>query len=174
MNWEAISAISELVGAIAVVMTLLYVAKEIKQNTENTAAVGFQTWQSDSAAHWLAMASNRELGGELTACFADSRNLSEDSWIPVGSWMLNNLRQYQTTFILHEKGMIDDDLFEVEMRMAARNLKIPGIRQWWNAGGKNQMLPRFRKALESFDPGSGAHWAWTKETGFVSRDEIGD
>ena len=58
--------------------------------------------------------------------------------------------------------------------MAARNLKIPGIRQWWDAGGKNQMLPRFARALEVFDPGKGSHWVWTKETGYVSRDEIGD
>jgi hypothetical protein len=172
MNWETIGAISELVGAIAVVVSLIYLAKQIKQNTQSTEAAGFQTWQSDSSAHWLAIANNRELGGDVAACLADSRNLSEESWIPVGSWLLNNIRQYQTTFVLHEKGMIEDDLFALEMRMAARNLHIPGIRQWWDAGGKNQMLPRFRQALESMDAGDGAHWAWAKETGFVSRDEI--
>ena len=75
---------------------------------------------------------------------------------------------------MHEKGLIDDDLFEVEMRMAARNLKISGIRQWWDAGGRNQMLPRFGQAIESIDPGTDAHWAWTKELGYVSIDEIGD
>jgi hypothetical protein len=174
MNWEAISAVSELIGAIVVIVTLLYVAKEIKQNTESNEAVGFQTWQSDSAAHWLAIAANQELGRDVAACLNDSKNLSEDSWIPVGSWLLNNIRQYQTTYMLHEKGMIEDDLYEVEMRMAARNLRIPGIRQWWDAGGKNQMLPRFSQALESFDPGPDAHWAWTKESGYVSRDEIKD
>jgi hypothetical protein len=174
MNWESIGAISELVGAAAVVVSLLYLAKQIKQNTVSTEAVGFQTWQSDSAAHWLAMADNRELGRDVAACMYDSRNLSDDSWIPVGSWLLNNLRQYQTTFILHEKGVIDDDLFAVEMRMAARNLSIPGIRQWWDAGGRNQMLPKFAQAVEAFDPGEGAHWAWTKETGFVSTDQVED
>jgi hypothetical protein len=172
MDWEIIGATSELVGAVAVVVSLLYLAKQIKQNTESTEAAGFQTWQSDSAAHWLAMANNRELGRDVAACLEDSRNLSEESWIPVGSWLLNNMRQYQTTFVLHEMGMIEDDLFALEMRMAARNMHIPGIRQWWDAGGKNQMLPRFRLALESIDPGEDAHWAWTKEMGFVSRDQI--
>ena len=174
MNWETIGAVSELVSAVAVVVSLLYLAKQIKQNTESTEAAGFQTWQSDSAAHWLAMAGNRELGREVAACLKDSKNLSEESWIPVGSWLLNNIRQYQTTFILHEKGMIEDDLFQVEMMMAARNLHIPGIRQWWEAGGRNQMLPRFRQALESMPPGDDAHWAWTKDRGFVSRDEISE
>jgi hypothetical protein len=62
MNCEAIGAISELVGAAAVVVTLLYLVKQINQNTESTEASGYQAWQSDSAAHWLAMANNRELG----------------------------------------------------------------------------------------------------------------
>ena len=172
MNWEAIGAIGDLVGAAAVVATLLYLVKQIKQNTESTKAFGLQTWQSDSSAHWLTTASNRELGRDGAAMQYDSRNLSDDSWIAVGCWLLNNFRQYQTTFLLHERGVVDDDLFTVEMRMAARNLQIPGIRQWWNAGGRNQMSPRFTEALEAFDPGKGANWAWTKETGFVSTDEI--
>jgi hypothetical protein len=117
------------------------------QSTENTKAFGLQTWQSDSSAHWLTTASNRDLGRDGAAMQYDSRNLSDE-------------------------GVVDDELFTVEMRMAARNLQIPGIRQWWNAGGRNQMSPRFTEALEAFDPGKGANWAWTKETGFVSSDEI--
>lgn len=174
MNWEAIAGISELVGAIGVVISLLYLAKQIKQNTESTEAAGFQAWQTDSAAHWLATAGNQDLGRAVAAGLDDSKNLSKDNWLVVGSWLLNNIRQYQTTFILHERGMIDDDLFAVEMRMAARNLQIPGVWQWWQAGGKNQMLPRFRQALESMEPGDDAHWAWTEEQGFVSRDEVDD
>ena len=174
MDWEAIGAIGELMGATAVVVTLLYLVKQIKQNTESTEAVGLQTWQSDSTAHWLSMAENRELSRDAATCMYDSRNLSDDNWIQVGCWFLNNFRQYQTTFIMHERGVVDDELFGVEMRMAARNLQAPGIRQWWDAGGRNQMSPRFTEALEAFDPGEGANWAWTKETGFVSIDKIGD
>ncbi len=172
MNWEAIGAIGELMGATAVVVTLLYLVKQIKQNTESTEAVGLQTWQSDSTAHWLSMAENRELSRDAATCMYDSRNLSDDNFIQVGAFMLNNFRQYQTTFIMHERGVVDEELFVVEMRMAARNLQIPGIRQWWDAGGRNQMIPRFTKYLEAFDPGEDANWGWTKETGFVSWDRI--
>jgi hypothetical protein len=172
MNWEAIGAISELIGAAAVVATLLYLVKQIKQNTESTDAVGLQTWQSNSSAHWLSMAENPELARAVTTSIYDSRDLSDDNWIQAGCWWLNNFRQYQTTFIMHERGVVDDELFVVEMRMAARNLKAPGIRQWWDVGGKNQMIPRFVKCLEEFDPGEDSNWAWTKETGFVSVDQI--
>ncbi len=73
---------------------------------------------------------------------------------------------------MHERGVVDDELFIVEMRMAAGNLQIPGVRQWWDAGGRNQMIPRFTQYLEAFDPGEDSNWLWTKETGFVSVDQI--
>ncbi len=39
MNWEAISAIGEIVGALAVVITLVYLAIQIReQNRESRAA----------------------------------------------------------------------------------------------------------------------------------------
>ncbi len=35
MNWEAIGAIGELLGAVAVVLTLAYLAVQVRQNSEN-------------------------------------------------------------------------------------------------------------------------------------------
>ena len=172
MNWEAIGAIGELMGATAVVVTLLYLVKQIKQNTQSTEAVGLQTWQSNSTAHWLALAGNRELGQAVATCVYDSRDLSDDTWTQVGAFWLNNFRQFQTTFVMHERDVVDDELFVVEMRMAAQNLKISGVRQWWDAGGRNQLIPRFAKYLDKFDPGEDSNWLWTKETGFVSADQI--
>ncbi len=99
INWEAIGAIGELMGATAVVVTLLYLVKQIKQNTESTDAVGLQTWQSNSTAHWLARAENRDLGRAVATSIYDSRDLSDDTWLQVGCMWLNNFRQYQTTFI---------------------------------------------------------------------------
>jgi hypothetical protein len=43
MNWEAISAVGRLVGAVAVLVTLIYLAVQIRQNT---AAVATATCES--------------------------------------------------------------------------------------------------------------------------------
>ncbi len=42
MNWEAIGAIAELVRAIAVVASLLYLAIQVRQNAEVNRATAFQ------------------------------------------------------------------------------------------------------------------------------------
>ena len=34
MNWNVVVAVSEVVGAVAVIVTLIYLAAQIKQNTQ--------------------------------------------------------------------------------------------------------------------------------------------
>ncbi len=44
MNWETISAISEAVGAVAIVATLIYLAIQIRQNTASVKGSAYQQW----------------------------------------------------------------------------------------------------------------------------------
>ena len=41
MNWDAIGAIAERLGAIGVVVSLLYLATQIRQNTKSVRAAAF-------------------------------------------------------------------------------------------------------------------------------------
>src|SRR5215467_14203662 len=58
VNWEAISAIGQIVGAIALVVSLIYVASEVRRNTRAThlAAIrsmhdAFNRWIQQIAEH---------------------------------------------------------------------------------------------------------------------------
>jgi hypothetical protein len=54
VNWEAISAIGQIVGALAVVMSLIYVAREIRSNARaaRLATIGTITqWLRELAEH---------------------------------------------------------------------------------------------------------------------------
>lgn len=42
MNWDALAAIAETVGAIAVIVTIGYLALQIRQNTRTMRAAAFQ------------------------------------------------------------------------------------------------------------------------------------
>jgi hypothetical protein len=48
VNWEAISAIGQIVGAIAVVISLIYLAREIRRNARAERLAGM-----DSLIRWL-------------------------------------------------------------------------------------------------------------------------
>ena len=172
MSLLELGALGEFLGSLAVIASLLYLARQIRQNTESTKAIGYQTWQTNSTAHWLAFAESPHLGESFLGAMTDSRALTDVSAMQIGTFLLNNFRQYQMTYWLHEQDVINRDPFMVEMRMAAKNMEFPRIRQWWDAGGRNQMDPEFSQFIEEIDPGTHTNWAWTEETGYVSIDDL--
>jgi hypothetical protein len=52
VNWEAISAIGQIVGALAVVISLIYLATEIRSSVRATRESSMR-WVSDSYTRWI-------------------------------------------------------------------------------------------------------------------------
>ncbi len=61
------------------------------------------------------------------------------------------------------------NLWETEINRAACHLAYPGVRQWWDAGGKTQLTPQFVKLIESVET-SATTWDWESGRGFVEHD----
>jgi hypothetical protein len=68
MNWEAIGAIGEIVGATAVVASLLYLAVQMRRNAQEARVTNRQAitranndWMFQIAAFWLLSAVQRTL-----------------------------------------------------------------------------------------------------------------
>jgi hypothetical protein len=52
VNWEAISAIGQIVGAFAVVISLIYLATEVRSSVRATREASMR-WVSDSYTRWI-------------------------------------------------------------------------------------------------------------------------
>ncbi len=61
MNWEAIGAIGELLGAAGVIATLGYLAFQIRQNTRQLAQEAQRTRAQSVRESWAAMGAHAEL-----------------------------------------------------------------------------------------------------------------
>ena len=48
MNWDAIGAVGEIIGAVVVIVTLLYVAKQIRQTSKSLEMAALR----DTTAQW--------------------------------------------------------------------------------------------------------------------------
>ena len=59
MNWEAIATVAEVIGAIGVVASLLYVGVQIRQNSETTKAATIAQVLDQSASISLVMATDK-------------------------------------------------------------------------------------------------------------------
>ena len=168
MNWEAIGAISEAVGAVAIIATLVYLAIQIRQNTASVRGSAYQQWVAANLE--LNMAATEPTQSHLLVLGnAGSTNLSNESFVSFAMWNLGLMQMAQATDYLYRTGSLDRDLWETEINRAAGILAFPGVRQWWDAGGNTQLTPSFVRLLESTES-SIAYWNWDSERGFFRGD----
>lgn len=147
MSWDAVAAIAEAVGALAVVVTLLYLATQIRQNTENArAATELEvsrrfSYVSDCLLHdrelqriWDAVASGEDLTPE------DCRHYM---WLV--DWFFHTAGG---VFVQHRHGFLSDETWEVWERGMWGLLQQPPVRDWWE--NENAPLPpEFRRFVNS-------------------------
>ena len=79
MNWEAVGAIGELLGAAAVVITLVYLGLQVRL-TRRTIISNTQQNISDSSVHLLSLsASSDRLSEAIAKALAGDRLNSEEA-----------------------------------------------------------------------------------------------
>jgi len=62
MNWEAISAVGQIVGAVGVIISVIYLALQVRSNARQTRLASMRS-MSDAFNQWLqALAENAEFG----------------------------------------------------------------------------------------------------------------
>ncbi len=77
MNWEAAGAIGEIIGALAVFLTLIYLALQIRQNTKAVQASAVDASISKVTSVRQSMYESAEIAGIYVAGLANPDDLDE-------------------------------------------------------------------------------------------------
>jgi hypothetical protein len=160
----------EFVGAIAIVITLIYLAVQLKQNTESVRAGAYQAWVAANVDINVAF-SNPFQSQMIANGNADPTALTEESYGGYVMLHLAMLQMAQSVDYLYRSGSLDRELWEAEMNRAAGILTAPGVRQLWDAGIKTQLAPNFVKRLEA-TPSTIAYVNWDSQRGFFHDEQI--
>ncbi len=161
----------EFIGAIAIVATLIYLAVQLRQNTASVRASAYQEWVTSNVEIDMSM-SNPAQSEIIEKGNHDSSDLTRETYVAYAMTHLAIMQMAQSTDYLYRSGSLDRELWEAEMNRVAGILAAPGVRQWWDAGGRTQVTPRFAKLIESTQS-SIAYWTWESEHGFVGADKLG-
>ena len=160
----------EFVGAIAIVITLIYLAVQLKHNTNSVKAAAYQEWVTSNVEIDISM-SNPAQSEIIDRGNHDSNDLTRETYVAYAMMHLAIIQMAQSTDYLYRSGSLDRELWEAEMNRVAGILAAPGVRQWWDAGGRTQVTPRFAKLIESTQS-SIAYWTWESGHGFVGDDKL--
>jgi hypothetical protein len=168
MDWtiQDWGAVGEIVGGVAVVATLLYLAVQLRQNTISVKASAYQTWLSVVIAEQSA-GQQAEMSKTLATGFFYPEKLTEDNWVSFANYCNLFVMKAESAYFLGKNSIIEESLFEKELDRAAIFLKTRGPEQWWNAGARTQFTDEFIALVEdrmsqsseflfySFTPGKG-------------------
>ena len=146
MNWEAIAAVAEIIGAIAVVVTLIYIAVQVKQAKHKITAVGMQA----RANHAKGVLDPIYMSPQLASVFAKldfvnygEFDLTKEEMVAFGAWCHTWMQAEQGSYYLLPKGSHD------ELRKWWLSTK-PGLEFWEkNKGIYDQEFVAYMEGLKS-------------------------
>ena len=113
MNWEAIGAIGEVGGAIAVVVTLVYLARQIRHGAEATRIAAYHQAQEQLWSVGVAVATDPGLAEILASTLAGGiDSLAPQDRVRFEMTFSSLYFGFESLLALHEKGHIDPELWQ--------------------------------------------------------------
>ena len=131
MNWEALGAIGELIGAFAVVVTLIYVGIQVRHSAgavrsaaANDASVAMQTW-------YLEMGSNRQASDMWFNAMTSPEPLPTHDEFQFMMSMHAVLLGMQNSYLLSKEGTLDAEFREAVTTAIVAVKDLPGMDRFW-------------------------------------------
>ncbi len=151
MTLDDLGNIGELIGAIGVVVSLIYVAIQVRdnsrfvrENTESVKAANEITSNEFTGASYIAMLENPELLDIHVR--GDRGELLNESEKPRYNLLLRMAFEgHQTYFIQQKRGLVGSEIWDYWSRSMDTLCQNPGVASWWSKNGKR------------FDPGFQAY-----------------
>ena len=151
MNWEALGAVGEIVGAVAVIVTIGYLAVQIRQHTISLRHASTQEILEGIAELNQFLGSTPEVTDLFWRGTSDPESLSEDEWhrfIHIASAMI---RRMELMFLNHQQGFVPAQVWEAQANNLRRWFSTPGIQRWFSEL-RNGLNAEFRRYVEQLKP----------------------
>lgn len=131
MNWEAIGAIGEIIGAAAVLVTLVYLARQIRDSTRaarssaaSDASMAMQSWYQE-------MGSNRAASDMWFNAMTSPEPLDTHDEFQFMMMMHAVLLGMQKSYLMSIEGTIDPEFREAITTAIVAVKDLPGMRRYW-------------------------------------------
>jgi len=128
MNWEIISSIAEVVGAIGVIFSLAFVGLQIRRNTIANEAATYQASVGFDIEMLMSLSSDPDLARIFNAYtwVEESQELTPIDTIRGEYQITALLRHLENLFIQHELGMLSDNIWQTRKALLAAVVLSPG------------------------------------------------
>lgn len=145
MNWEAIGTISQIIGVIVVIITLLYLAAQVRQGNIFAKLQVRQRMIEQQDHELYTQLSNPD----ITYASVKEGPLTEDEQAKLGLFLIAFLRQREWEWFQFQEGVLDEKAYQAYHGVIAIHLGTVRARKWWGVIGRQAFDPGFVKTVDS-------------------------
>jgi len=151
MGLEELANLGELVGGLAVVVSVLYLAYELRANTNSVRAASAASSQDSLAVINELIASTPELAliASRTMAATSLEDLSEEERFRAASLLRANMQRFEAMFFRYEAGLLDARVWDVRRTWLSGFNQLPAVAEWWADERESSIYtPAFIEDLE--------------------------
>ena len=143
MNWDAIGALAELLGALGVIISLLYLAGQIR-NANRAAAVAAKLDSTRFITDYLdLLIQNPEIADLINRGRRDQESLSKDEFLRFSNCALKAFYYFSAGYFQNRLGTLTDASFREQLGIIDYWLRGSAVRSWWTAFGRDMFEQDF-------------------------------
>ena len=116
MSWELAASIAEVVSAIAVVVSLIYLANEVRQNTIASRTSTHQQYIDTQANVNRGVSDDAEMAALVARAENDFESLSDEELIRLQFVFFNHFNQWHFAFTSRQKSLLEEEMFSTVAR----------------------------------------------------------
>jgi hypothetical protein len=149
MNLEQFSYLADITGVIAIIASLIYVARQINQNTQTlqiNAGTAIETWGSTVM---LAAATDREFAEVWNKGDSQFKDLDQVDQSRLLLFEMSGIARFAHFFALREQGVLPETNWQMMLWSFEMVGKRQSMREAWKSL-KDSYDPRFAEALNPY------------------------
>ena len=146
MTLSDLGTVANLLSAIAVLGTLIYLSRQVKQGNLLAKAHARQRMVEQTNQELYRLASDTN----LRECFAKPSELSREEQGKLHFFLIAAMRQREWEWFQHRDGVIEEAVAKSYFGIIALHLGIPRTRHWWSAIGRIGFDPEFVADVDAF------------------------
>jgi hypothetical protein len=152
MNWDAIGAISEAIGAAGVIASLLYLATQIRTNARASAVEAKLTSTKLYADFFGALVQSPELHDLLLRGRKDLGSLPREDYYRFSNLAFQACSFFSAGYFQYRQGAVSESDWFESWAVLQFWLRGSGFQQWWGSVGKHMFGPDFVAFIEAEMP----------------------
>lgn len=148
MPLDLVLAISNIAGTLAVTLTVVYLAIEVKRSTRATYSQTYQFATQALGEMAAICGESKEKARVFSVGMAHPEQLAEDEYLQFAYLGVSLFRRYENVYFQYKTGMIDEDFWEGHRDNLLWFFHRPGTQVWWQER-RLSFSKSFREFLEA-------------------------